>query len=296
MKNLMITAAASALLLGAAACSQASDDIQMGESNYGDVETAEAPNTDADTTIMAENDTMMENDSMSADTADITYLSSNELSADKLIGAEVIGASGEKIATVDDLFINTSGRVESVIFRSGDFIDLAGTKGALAFDQLDLSVDTQSEPRFTVAMTEDAIQQVAEFEQDGLNDYRLASEMIGTTAEFLNSDDSVRINDIIMSNDGKVEYAVVSDSMGMGEEHTLDFGRISIEQGDGGSLVIDSSAEAVSMMPRFEYAAKAETGTKATSDYSNRAGDAEWDNGTDTELSPDTEIEESMPQ
>ena len=242
MKKLMITAAASALMLGAAACSN-DDDVQMGDATYGS-ETEQT--VEADAPAMDEETTPQE--------VETVYLTSGELSAGDLIGAEVYGADGEQIATVDDFLINDDGTIQSVIFRSGDFIDLVGTKGALTFDQLDLTMDAENDAGFSVSMTEEAIQQVAEFDQDGLNDYRLASEMIGTTADFMNTDESARINDIILTDDGKAVYAIVVDTMMMDDERQLPFDRVMVEtEGENDVIVIDASPEDFATMPVFEY-------------------------------------------
>lgn len=247
MKNLMITTAASALLFGAAACSQASDDVQVAEAPYEETQTAEQTNgTDMTEMDMAE----AKGDAMEAE---VVYLADTDVSAEELTGAKVIGVNGEDIATVDDLLINSDGKVESIIFKSGDFLDITGKKGAISYDQVDLTITADNEPRFTVGMTEDAIQNVAEFEQDGMNDYRLASEMIGTTANFTRSDDSTRIRDIIVGQDGTVEYAVVSDPLMMEDMRQLDFSLIQVEQGDGDKIVIDAAKTDFEMMPVFAY-------------------------------------------
>ncbi|WP_084395802.1 PRC-barrel domain-containing protein [Henriciella aquimarina] len=257
MKNLMITAAASALMLGMTACSQSSDDIEMGESNYDQTETAEMAGTDA-----SENNGMMDADAdAQAQPTETVYLASGELSADELIGSKVIGVDGEEIANVDDLLVNASGEVESVIFKSGDFLDMAGKKGALPFEQIDLTMNSENEPRFTVGMTEDAIQNVAEFEQDGMNDYRLVSEMIGTNAKLMNADETERIKDVIITKDGSVSYAVIADPMMMDEPRQLAFNRITVEQGDGGNIVIDASADEIEALPVFKYKAEEARGS-----------------------------------
>jgi hypothetical protein len=264
----MMTAAASALLLGAAACSN-DEDVRMGDTNYGAETEQTAGTADVDTDAM--DDTRM------AETETV-YLTSGDLSAGELIGAEVMGADGEKIATVDDLLINADGRIETVVFRSGDFVDLVGTKGALAYDQLDLTMAGDGDPRFSVAMTEDALQQVAEFQQDGLNDYRLASEMIGTTADFMNSDESARINDIIVSEAGEARYAIVGDPAMMNDERQLAFNLISVEQDDGGAIVIDAAPEDYETMPVFKY----EEDSRMDS---NRKSMNDWDEESDTDAS-----------
>ena len=278
MKNLMITTAAAALLMGAAACSQAADDIELGEANYGESQSAEAANDgDTENTQMAASEagqTEVNGNLMDADPevpsgeTGKTYLADSELSASNVIGAKVIGATGEDIATVDDLLINAGGEVESVIFRSGDFIDIAGMKGALPYSAVDLTMSADADPRFSIGMTEEAIQEVAEFEQDGLNDYRLASEIMGTTAAFVNSNESVRVRDIILSQDGMVQYAVISDPLILDDMRTIGFDRIQVEQGDGGLVVVDAAKADLASMPRFAYEVKpnASAGSQGESD------------------------------
>ncbi|MEQ9316726.1 MAG: PRC-barrel domain-containing protein, partial [Henriciella sp.] len=203
MKNLMITAAASALILGAAACSQ-SESTEYDTASYDETQTAEMT-AETDETTMDDEVLMAEADADELD-AEIVYLTSAELSAEELIGAPIIGSDGEKVAVVDDFFLSEDGTVQSIVFKAGALNDTIGDKSTLPFDQFDFAMDADADPRFTIAMTDEAMEQVAEFEQDGLNDYRLASEIIGTTADFINSDESIRINDIILTDAGKAKY------------------------------------------------------------------------------------------
>lgn len=283
MKNLMITAAASALIFGAAACSQ-SESTEYGEASYDETQTADMTNDTGETTmddevLMAETD---------ADMVDVqtVYLTSAELSADELIGAKVIGSTGEDIATVDDFLIGPNGQVQSVIFRESNFLDAIGDKGALPFNDVDLAINAENEPRFTVSMTEEAIENVAEFSQDGLNDYRLASEIIGTTADFINSDDSIRINDIILTDTGQASYAIVGDMMD-DQERQIAFTSIDIEQGDGGAIIIDAAYDDLQTMPIFKY--KQDVDTEAS--YSDDELDAGMDVDTDTDTEDEMETE-----
>ena len=303
MKNLMITTAASALLLGVAACSQASDDIEMGDANYGETQTAETTNgpdmSDDMNDQMADNEMAEDAEALGnvsdhpgasdgAENMGAVFLADSEYSAEELVGAKVIGSTGEDIATVDDLLINADGEIESVIFKSGDFLDVTGKKGAIAYNEVDITMAADQEPRFTVAMTEDAIQNVAEFEQQGMNDYRLASEMIGTTARFMNSDDNARIRDIVLNAEGAVQYAVISDPVAMDDLRQLDFSRIQVEQGDGGAIVIDAAKQDISTMPRFSYEAETDT----TSSYDTDPMDSEWDDSDDSDVAPEIEMED----
>ncbi|WP_300380541.1 PRC-barrel domain-containing protein [Henriciella sp.] len=253
MKPLMTTAALSALMLGMAACSQSSDDIAMSD-NEDSMSATEAEQTTG-TDEMAEDDAnMMDADTEMADAStETTYLGSSEISADSLIGAEVIGSDGEKIANVEDLLVDASGQIDSLIFRSGEVIDVAGDKGALAYDQVDLTMNDGEDPRFTVAMSDEAINQVAEFEQEGLNDYRLISEMIGTTADLSGSDDSARIEDVILDSSGRIQYAVVTDPAVMDEMRVIGFDRISVDGSDNSKIMIDATVDELSTMSLFEY-------------------------------------------
>ncbi|MEQ8557547.1 MAG: PRC-barrel domain-containing protein [Henriciella sp.] len=284
MKNLMMTAAASALMFGMAACSQASDDIEMGDANYGETQTAQ--NTQGD---MADDNELVEDTEALGDVSDhpgatdgaenmgAVFLAENELSAEEMMGAKVIGSTGEDIATVDDLLINADGEVESFIFKSGDFLDVTGEKVHLPYDEVDIMMAADQEPRFSVSMTEEAIQNVAEFEQDGLNDYRLASEMIGTTASFMNSDQDARIRDIVVDDGGTVQYAVISDPLG-DDLRQLKFDRIEVEQGDGGGIVINASKADMETMPMFSY----EQETEASYDSDSMDSDVEDDSDMTT--------------
>jgi hypothetical protein len=108
------------------------------------------------------------------------------------------------------------------------------------------------EPRFTISMTEEAIQNVAEYDQDGLNDYNLASELIGTTGEFMNTDESARINDIIVSADGEALYAIIGSPTMMGDDRQLDFSNVMVE-GDDEEIAFGGDVSDLDMLPVFKY-------------------------------------------
>ncbi len=84
------------------------------------------------------------------------------------------------------------------------------------------------------------------FEQDGLDDFRLASEAMGTTASLTSGDNLARVNDFIMKTDGTPEYVVLSDGLAGMTKYVVDADALTIEQGDGdGTLVIDLDADAL---------------------------------------------------
>lgn len=287
MKKFMTMTAASALILGAAACSQG-ENTQYGDANYDNApaETTETVET-ADTNMDGDMDAIVvaDNDTMTTDNVETAYLTSGELSADELIGAAIIGSDGEKVAVVDDFLLADDGTVQSLIFKAGALNDAIGDKSALPYDQFQLAMDEDADPRFTISMTDEAMENVTEFEQDGLNDYRLASEIIGTTANFINSDDSIRINDIILTDAGKASYAIVGD-LGQ-DERQIAFNRVNIEQGDGGKIIIDASEADIEAMPVFEYSEM--TATTDSTMTTDDGIEADMDIDSDMELDADKE-------
>ena len=61
-------------------------------------------------------------------------------------------------------------------------------------------------------MTDDQLKNGAEFEQAGLNDYRLASELLGAEIELVEAgdDETAVINDLILTEEGTVSNRITS--------------------------------------------------------------------------------------
>ncbi|MEE2692232.1 MAG: PRC-barrel domain-containing protein [Pseudomonadota bacterium] len=184
------------------------------------------------------------------------YLEADQISAKDLLGEEIAGEKGDQIAHIDDLVINADGKADTVVFQSGGAFGLGGKKGALDYSKVSVAVDEAADPRTSVSMTKDAIKSVAEFKTDEMNDYRLASELIGASAKLSASDDEATITDLILAQDGTVEHVIVQNgligSIG-GEKVAIAYSDIAIEQGDGGGVVIDMTPEMLEAAPRFEY-------------------------------------------
>ncbi len=190
------------------------------------------------------------------------YLKADQVSARELLGAAIIGSSGERIARVDDIVINKDGEAETVVFLSGGLFGLLGKRGALDYESVDLALDNRHEPTIRVSMTEGAIQSVAAYETEAANDYKLASELIGASAELAASDDKATVTDLIIEKDGQVEFAVVQNgifgSFGA-EKRAVSFSELEIAQGaGGGEVVLDLTPEMIDGAARFEYAEPSE--------------------------------------
>ena len=244
MKPLFLTASAVALMMIAAACTDAKTNAQTASYEPPAAETpAATPDTYADNY-----DEMSRTDIKADDTADqrsVFMLASNEVLASDLIGASVQNPAGEDIATVADVWVGEKGDTPKLIVREGGVAGVGGTLHAISFDDARIEpVAGESEPEVRVTYSEASMESLPAFEQDGLDDYRLASEIMGTTASFAFNDDTARVNDFILADDGRPEYAVVSEGLAGMDQYVIDADALRVEQGDGGSLVIDMDEDA----------------------------------------------------
>ena len=137
-----------------------------------------------------------------------------------------------------------SGTMEPMLIIRDGF---AGDLHAVSFEQASIWFDEEGEPAARMDLTEEMLDDLQEFEQNGMNDYRLASELTGTNINLAFNDKDVRVTDLIMKTDGQAKYAVVSD--GIVEAVTdkrflIDPAKIMIAQGDSdGEIVIDLSEQ-----------------------------------------------------
>ncbi len=234
MRKLLISASAIALVATAAACGQSTDAVDTSAYNEdANIEVAETDTVEiVDTTDVA----MTGNDYV---------MSSSEYRASTLIGAPVTNPAGEEIATVADLFLGEDTNKPMIIVREGGAAGVGGTLHMLAFDKATFTPRTgETEPAVSFQITEDGIEALPEFEQDGLNDFRLASEMIGTNAKLSYSDDIARVNDLLIGQDGAAKYALVSKGVAGGDEYVIAATAVTVAQGDGeDALLIDLDAE-----------------------------------------------------
>jgi len=226
MKTLILTTASGFALVAAAACDGMQDDTVAERDDMGGYEQNE--DTEENREDYAQNDTSMgygqDSDDMS-DTADLGddnmseddnryELAMDEYRASTLIGAQVFGPSGEEIATIADVKLDlSSGEATALILRDGGTLGLGGELVQMRPDRATLNWSEDGEANAFIALDEEALESLTTFEQEGLNDYRLASEIIGTEADLADSDQSVRIFDIVMTNAGSAEQIAVTDGI-----------------------------------------------------------------------------------
>ncbi len=214
----------------------------------------------------------------------VVYMPATSLSAKELLGEGIEGANGDRIARIDDIVIDKNGRAQDVVFLSGGVFGLGGKRGALDYRAVDIAVDRDYEPDVSASLNEEGIEAVAEFKTDKMNDYSLASELLGAEADLTPSDDAtdVVINDIIFDADGDVEHLILQKTaigpIGAGEKYAVPFNKLTVAQGDGG-LVFDMSEDELNAASRFSMersgAGKAWDKTKqGVKDAADDTGDA----------------------
>lgn len=248
MKHLIAPISAVALMAGLAACSGADTTI---ETAYNDT----APYSE--NTVDDMNDTTVDTDITTETELDrpVYVMAAGEMKASSLIGDNIIGANGETIATVADILIGRDMGPGQIVFRDGGVLGIAGELGTLPFSAVSVTMDTDGEPMVSAALVDESLEGVAEFEQDGMDDFRLASELIGTNAELAVADTYSRITDLIISSDGSVKQAVVTDGISgvaSTERLVIDFDAITVVQGDSeGEVMINRTSEQLKMAPVF---------------------------------------------
>lgn len=248
MKHLIAPISAVALMAGLAACSGADTTIETADNDT-------APYSENSVDDM--NDTTVDTDITTETELDrpVYVMAASEMKASSLIGDNIIGANGETIATVADILIGRDMGPGQIVFRDGGVLGIAGELGTLPFSAVSVTMDTDGEPMVSAALVDESLEGVAEFEQDGMDDFRLASELIGTNAELAVADTYSRITDLIISSDGSVKQAVVTDGISgvaSTERLVIDFDAITVVQGDSeGEVMINRTSEQLKMAPVF---------------------------------------------
>lgn len=248
MKHLIAPISAVALMAGLAACSGADTTIETADNDT-------APYSE--NTVDNMNDTTVDTDITTETELDrpVYVMAAGEMKASSLIGDNIIGANGETIATVADILIGRDMGPGQIVFRDGGVLGIAGELGTLPFSAVSVTMDTDGEPMVSAALVDESLEGVAEFEQDGMDDFRLASELIGTNAELAVADTYSRITDLIISSDGSVKQAVVTDGISgvaSTERLVIDFDAITVVQGDSeGEVMINRTSEQLKMAPVF---------------------------------------------
>jgi len=244
MKTLLATASATVLLLGAAACSPAEGPAATnGYETRGpqvveyDDATVETANADALDSVRAE-----------------YRLAQGEIEASDLIGASVRNGADEEIATVADLYLGEDGASPVILIRDGGVAGVGGELRQIAFTSATVTAPANDEPEVLVQIAEETLETLPAFEQDGMNDYRLASEIMGATTPVSFREDDVRITDLILTNSGELRYAVISPSLASTDQFVVRANAIRVAEGDSdGDVVLDMDEAEFDEAPMYRW-------------------------------------------
>lgn len=239
MKSLLATAGALALMMSAAACGAANTDA----TKIKTLEVMAEASVDSDATT-------------TTDARAATYMMAfGEHEASDLIGASVHNPAGEEIATVADIWPGANGLAPMIVLRDGGVAGVGGKLRTLAYSAATIAADPDTsgdEPDVIVRLTDETREILPEFEQVAGNDFRLASEMIGTTVGVSFSGEPARINDLIRTNTGEARYAVISPDFVSINQIVVDANAITAGQGDtDGGRVHDPDAQTSAAAPEY---------------------------------------------
>jgi len=154
---LMTTAAASLLAIGASAYAQ--DNSTTGQTGTGQppVVTPQPPasnSTDPNNPAQAAPATPPPSDAV------ISAQSTNEVSADQLIGMTVYNAEGAKVGTVHDILLGTDGKATGVVLSVGGVLGVGAKSVGLTWKEIDVKPDQQ---QVQISYTKDQLEAAPDF-------------------------------------------------------------------------------------------------------------------------------------
>ncbi len=274
MKWILASTTALALTMGAAQFTVAQEATEPGATDA-------APATEG-------NDTMLENQPVApetgteatdaapaagldtATTMDAVMPAGAEMSARKVVGADVIGPDGTSVGVVDDLVLDASGKIEQVIIADGAILGLGGKNVAISYSGATLAQEAEgADPILRVNMTEEALDGAAEFDKAQLEEQgdRLASSYIERDVQLVSSDASGEasgeISDLLLDQSGTVKYAVIEFGgvLDMGDsEVAVGFDKLSGAPA-GEPMSLSMTEAELQAAPKFDASVPATTDT-----------------------------------
>lgn len=88
-----------------------------------------------------------------------------ELTADEVIGADVLSFEGESIANVDDVVLTAEGDVEYILVDVGGFLGLGARTVAIPFADVTVQMDDAGNPELQTQLSEDDLENMPEYEE-----------------------------------------------------------------------------------------------------------------------------------
>lgn len=261
MKKLMLSAAIAAVILPVASCAGEGAKSQQAETQKN----ASDARVSAEAAPVAP-EAAAEMPAATTSAVNVSYLGATDISAKAFLAEQLFGDNGETIAQVTDILIGADGTAKRVVYSTGGVGGVGAKQSAIAFDMVEITMDkpanptTESDLLLRLSMTADQMKNAAEFNQRGDDDYRLASEILGSKIDLLSTpgeDDEAVVDDLIVSIDGEIKHVIVQRSMigsvAGGDRYAFDFPLLRIEEGDGGGLALDVTEAQFNGANKFEY-------------------------------------------
>jgi sporulation protein YlmC with PRC-barrel domain len=88
-----------------------------------------------------------------------------ELTAEEVIGADVLSFEGESIANVDDVVLTAEGDVEYILVDVGGFLGLGARTVAIPFADVTVQMDDSGNPELQTQLSEDDLENMPEYEE-----------------------------------------------------------------------------------------------------------------------------------
>lgn len=133
-------------------------------------------------------------------------------SVSDIIGADVVGPTGDTVGTVDDLVLGMDDRVEQMIIADGGLFGVAGNSVAIDFAGSELTTDEGDDAKMRISMTDEALDQAAEFDESQLEGQgkRLASSYLDQQVRLSASEEEGEIEDLLIGPAGTLRYAIIA--------------------------------------------------------------------------------------
>ncbi|ABS61673.1 PRC-barrel domain protein [Parvibaculum lavamentivorans DS-1] len=207
MKRLFTTTAlVASMALGTAAASDSVDNAPR----------EMAPPAQTEGAAMDANDNLETGSINSSDVVSINgnaaVMSDSAISARDLIGATVVGPTGDEVGSVSDLVFDDDNALEQVVVSDGGILGFGGKEVAVDFEGATVTRGEGDDPEVRIGMTAEAIEGVAEFDKTPYTDAgdRLGSAYIDREVRLASAEDrSGELHDLILDDSGAAKYAVV---------------------------------------------------------------------------------------
>jgi sporulation protein YlmC with PRC-barrel domain len=117
--------------------------------------------------------------------AESSFLSFNadQVRASALMGKELYGADDQSIGEVADLVLQEDGKTRAAIVDVGGFLGVGEKRVAIPFDQIQITAQDNNEPKLTVAMTKEQLEQAPAWQDRTMGSEQAAADQNATTTD-----------------------------------------------------------------------------------------------------------------